>query len=212
MVRLARLASTRLLRSGYRLDEPAFTALIRLCAATNEPERAIRLFGEMRRPPFAAMPRLRTYNAIMRVCAHSNTYHALSYEVYKELLWDTECDKPNGVTYNTLLYAASKWGDVEMGRAVLREMDRRRLCWPENRHATLLNAYASAQRRRIGRPVTAALRTLQREIASSSPAAPSQSEFEIDTVKVRPFPYLLHILSLRQLPHALHPFVMFGPK
>ncbi|KAJ0401793.1 hypothetical protein ATCC90586_003421 [Pythium insidiosum] len=132
-----------------RVTEPdavAFTTLIHGYAKVGRIERAINLYEDLLDSGLTPTPL--TFNALILACAKSHYFAHKAVEFYHEMqeLYDYY---PDLFTYNNVLHACAKQGDIVQAEDILRHMRQHQVPLDTRTYNTLLNVYARAQIKRV---------------------------------------------------------------
>lgn len=114
--------------------------MIRLCAATHDSERALRMFNDLQLDGF--IEHSKPYNSIMMACASTKRYAHKAIEYWHVM--HAKDIMPDRHTYVAVLKACAQLGDTQTAYDALQELKLRGL--PVNEHIfnQLIKVYAGA--------------------------------------------------------------------
>eukprot|EP00158_Paraphelidium_tribonemae_P006963 Partr_v1_DN28050_c1_g1_i2_m56882 putative PPR repeat len=103
---------------SHRPDQTAFNQMISICSYTKQPERAMHLFREM--TEMGLHPTASSYHTLISTLAKSAEHYQQTFEVVAQM---RERGFPLEIcTYNSMLFACSRTGDVVRARALHSEL------------------------------------------------------------------------------------------
>jgi|LauGreDrversion4_2_1035121.scaffolds.fasta_scaffold231434_1 pentatricopeptide repeat protein len=127
---------------GRDADEFLLGYMVRLCAATHDSEKAIRIFNEMEQHGFVrhAIP----YNSIIFALASTKRYSEKAIDYWRQM--HAHNIVPDRHTFVAVLKACSQLGDVKTAYDVLQEMKVHGFPMTEHVYNELIRVYAGACR------------------------------------------------------------------
>ena len=113
---------------GMDVDEQMLGYMIRMCAATHDAEKALRLFNDLEHDGF--IEHSKPYNAVIKACASTFRYAEKAIEYWH--LMHAKNIAPDQVTYVAVLKACAQLGDTQTAYDALHELKLNNL--PVNEH------------------------------------------------------------------------------
>eukprot|EP00941_MAST-03F_sp_MAST-3F-sp1_P003214 g3214.t1 len=138
----------RMLFGGTLPNAHILSTMISVCARTEEPEHALKLFEE--HADWELEPCRVSYHAVMYACSRSLRYNRETFWLYHQM--KSEGIVPDLRTYNILLHACSLSGDVVVAKQILRQLQADGVAPCSYTYSAMLNCYARSQRWRINVP------------------------------------------------------------
>lgn len=121
-------------------DEYLLAMVIHACTKTNDAEYALRIWNQLKQIGFAQVPYF--YNEIIMALAKRKDYAEKAIEMYKEMRG--ELIVPDGRTFNGVLTACARLGDLPEARLMLYEMKGYNIEMDETKYSLLMSVYSSA--------------------------------------------------------------------
>eukprot|EP00354_Favella_ehrenbergii_P006978 CAMPEP_0170453006 /NCGR_PEP_ID=MMETSP0123-20130129/1727_1 /TAXON_ID=182087 /ORGANISM="Favella ehrenbergii, Strain Fehren 1" /LENGTH=98 /DNA_ID=CAMNT_0010715225 /DNA_START=663 /DNA_END=959 /DNA_ORIENTATION=+ len=95
-------------QDGQDIDEQMMSMMIRLCAKSKDPQRAIRMFNELQLDGF--VEHSKPFNSIMMACASNKMFAPRTIEYWHTM--HMKAIEPDQVTYVAVLKACAQLGDI----------------------------------------------------------------------------------------------------
>ena len=127
-------------KPGQDIDEVLLSYMIRVCAATHDSERALRLFNDLEIDGF--VEHAKPYNSIMMACASTKRYAGKAIEYWHAM--HAKNIPGDQVTYVAVLKACAQLGDIQTAYDALKELKMSNLKVNEHIFNQLIKVYAGA--------------------------------------------------------------------